>query len=598
MTRCIHTLHKIDNNRPVKQTAAICYNQWNKKESMHPDFERVLGLFINRYGESEGAAKFSAFVQKNKVDVSKQYHPSAQFAESFSWVEPLITKYRQDSEAKYYLVRALTANISMKNTDWSDYVKMQKAAETLSWRPVNLNHDHSTWFSYPRTRVDFTKADDFSVEATLRVDNKDHALQDMLDSGKILHPSIEARANLDGGYQFTAMALVVAGEDLPGDPLTEITPLMFNESIGKAVCKMINGEIVCECKNQESMNEVKQNLKDKIEDKIEEAFGDASFPDSCFAFVPDSAKGADGNKSERKLPYKNADGTVDLPHVRNALARLNQTTGIPSDKKEAIQKTLENILAKENQKETLGLQETIAQERREKADVTMQLTAKTKENTDLKTESINKDGENAKLKEEKAALIRETLKIPVLETQNKTLIDSLTATKSELNETMGKVEAKSAEITKLEININKDHTQTVKLEEALGKFEVENEKLRRDLNEESTKRASAEQKALNETKESSRVKLENAELLDQQAGYIKKESVLSDQLSVNAKRKLELEIKYNESMGETQKLKDEITLQSSVIERLKLSNKKDHKIFEQYGIAEVTKDGFKNPADA
>jgi hypothetical protein len=78
----------------------------------------------------------------------------------------------------------------------------------------------------------------------------------MLDSGKIMHPSIEARANLDGGYQFTAMALVVAGEDLPGDPLTEIVPLMFNESMAEEVCKLVNGELVCECEK----TEVKENM--------------------------------------------------------------------------------------------------------------------------------------------------------------------------------------------------------------------------------------------------------------------------------------------------------------------------------------------------
>jgi chromosome segregation ATPase len=79
-----------------------------------------------------------------------------------------------------------------------------------------------------------------------------------------------------------------------------------------------------------------------------EAFGDASFPDSCFAYVPDSAKGSDGKKSDRKLPYKNADGSVDLAHVRNALARLNQTDGISADEKARIQTMLQNILKRES----------------------------------------------------------------------------------------------------------------------------------------------------------------------------------------------------------------------------------------------------------
>ena len=78
----------------------------------------------------------------------------------------------------------------------------------------------------------------------------------------------------------------------------------------------------------------------------EASWGDSSFPDSSFMWVPESAKGADGNKSDRKLPVKTPDGKWDMPHVRNALARLNQTQGIPSDKKKAIQTKLQNVLKK------------------------------------------------------------------------------------------------------------------------------------------------------------------------------------------------------------------------------------------------------------
>src|SRR5262249_10123736 len=42
-----------------------------------------------------------------------------------------------------------------------------------------------------------------------------------------------------------------------------------------------------------------------------------SLPDSSFAAVE-----SDGT---RHLPYKDKGGNVDLPHLRNALARLNQT---------------------------------------------------------------------------------------------------------------------------------------------------------------------------------------------------------------------------------------------------------------------------------
>jgi len=53
-----------------------------------------------------------------------------------------------------------------------------------------------------------------------------------------------------------------------------------------------------------------------------------NLPDSSFAIIlPGGKKDEDGKtvpRSLRKLPYKNAEGNVDLPHLRNALARVNQ----------------------------------------------------------------------------------------------------------------------------------------------------------------------------------------------------------------------------------------------------------------------------------
>jgi len=54
-----------------------------------------------------------------------------------------------------------------------------------------------------------------------------------------------------------------------------------------------------------------------------------NLPDSSFAYIePGGKKDADGKtvpRSLRHLVYRNADGTVDLPHLRNALARLPQS---------------------------------------------------------------------------------------------------------------------------------------------------------------------------------------------------------------------------------------------------------------------------------
>jgi hypothetical protein len=54
-----------------------------------------------------------------------------------------------------------------------------------------------------------------------------------------------------------------------------------------------------------------------------------NLPDSAFLYVESGGeKDGEGKtkpRSLRHLPYKDADGNVDLPHLRNALSRLGQT---------------------------------------------------------------------------------------------------------------------------------------------------------------------------------------------------------------------------------------------------------------------------------
>lgn len=52
-------------------------------------------------------------------------------------------------------------------------------------------------------------------------------------------------------------------------------------------------------------------------------FPDGSFAHICKGGSLDSEKKTTP-RSLRKLVYKNAEGKIDLPHVRNALARVNQ----------------------------------------------------------------------------------------------------------------------------------------------------------------------------------------------------------------------------------------------------------------------------------
>jgi len=83
---------------------------------------------------------------------------------------------------------------------------------------------------------------------------------------------------------------------------------------------------------QESVLKVVKEGKLEDAKKLLEAEWDTEYinnlPDSAFATIGTGGeKDADGKtvpRSLRHLPYKNAQGNVDVPHLRNALARMNQ----------------------------------------------------------------------------------------------------------------------------------------------------------------------------------------------------------------------------------------------------------------------------------
>jgi hypothetical protein len=74
-----------------------------------------------------------------------------------------------------------------------------------------------------------------------------------------------------------------------------------------------------------------------------------ALPDSSFLWVEDGGQKDDEGKtvprSKRHLPYKDASGTVDLPHLRNAIARIPQMDGVDAGKKAQLQARARRLLA-------------------------------------------------------------------------------------------------------------------------------------------------------------------------------------------------------------------------------------------------------------
>jgi hypothetical protein len=311
-------------------------------EPMHADFVRILINFKKQYGDKKGTDLFYAWVNKHKLDDTKPYSNQAQlgecygsFCESFRWLdEPLIKFYKSDDTGKYYKCVALTANMSMNKNDYSDVPEFRQAAGTLTWRPLNLNHDHRKFLPFPENRVDYAVFEDNGVETIIRIDNEQADIQRMIENGEILHPSIEATPRgltvtdrkTPSKWNYTAMALLQKGVTLPGDPLTYLEPLPLNESLGKSLVESLSVE-----------KEKKDMSTEEYENGItltEEAWSTAyknSLPDPCFAFIePGGKKDADGKtepRSLRHLPYKNKDGSVDKTHVIAAWQALHGARG-------------------------------------------------------------------------------------------------------------------------------------------------------------------------------------------------------------------------------------------------------------------------------
>ncbi len=76
-----------------------------------------------------------------------------------------------------------------------------------------------------------------------------------------------------------------------------------------------------------------------------------SLPDSCFLFIEDGGKkdgeGKTKPRNKRHFPYKDADGKVDLPHLRNAIARIPQSNapGLTPELKKRLQARARRLLS-------------------------------------------------------------------------------------------------------------------------------------------------------------------------------------------------------------------------------------------------------------
>lgn len=217
--------------------------------------------------------------------------------------------------SKVYNIKAITVTTTRNDRKYKEN-ELTLGARSLSFRPLNRNHESSQTLAYPanQTLVMDYNLEQMAVTGKMRI--ADPAIIELIDSGKINKLSIEqipykgescstqTGVCEQNGIIFTGMALLDY-DVMPGDKNTEIRA----ESVKDIPIYEMVDLVPCSCCSAEG-----KELGPKA----------AARPDSDFAYVP---KG--GNPSDRKFPI------YDAAHVRNALARFTQAD-LPASAKSAV----------------------------------------------------------------------------------------------------------------------------------------------------------------------------------------------------------------------------------------------------------------------
>lgn len=363
------------------------------------DFEKIYRQFMRRYCGSaqtecdKGKGAYYGWLNKMGLDDTKPYEG---LKEAFSWLQSSFGFLRADQNARYYKVEAAFPLSSMNNYVYSEK-ELTQATRSLVGKPVTVNH-----VGKPLDGVSIEDAEyeNGAAEVLMRVEKSAKWLGTpitrLIDDGEFLHVSVEADCKrgfqidpeglLCQGMVYTGLALLTK-DVLPGVPLTRIMPV---EKLVESI-----------------------TLEDEImEQKIEEIEWTTAYindlPDSAFAVIaPDGEKDEDGKtvpRTLRHLPHHDAQGNLDLPHLRAALARMNQIE--PANlQPEAKRHLCAHAKASDIVSEFCGEEETKCNKKMENARVKAQQTLETREliyqiehlRADLKAEQARSEELSSKL---------------------------------------------------------------------------------------------------------------------------------------------------------------------------------------------------------
>ncbi len=219
----------------------------------HADFERIRSEFIKYYGAEAGVSEYQAWITALNLDETKSYAYSQK--EKFSFLKPMLSKFKEDKDNVYYRV-LVGFPIKSMNDNLYTHKKLSAAAEGLI-DAFDCNLNHLPGYDLPGVRYVAAKFEDGAVEAVLKVPKSVRCNIDLtshmydigegkplylwIDEHVIVNQSLEASEYPE--FHFVGSALLTK-DTLPGIPLSKISPLEAVVSEALSTSQMLKGKMV------------------------------------------------------------------------------------------------------------------------------------------------------------------------------------------------------------------------------------------------------------------------------------------------------------------------------------------------------------------
>jgi hypothetical protein len=193
---------------------------------------------------------------------------------------------------------------------------------------------------YMEDQTNLTKQEEQEMPSLLSEDNKKEILS-------IVDEYIKSKSQLQ---DLTAEPdPLSADKNIADEEISkiELEKTSLLDSIKEFLSKNFNVELEDDVSSDMLVEKIKTIT---IEDAVWSTAYVNNLPDSSFFYIESGGEKDEEGKTKprslRHLPYKGDDGKVDLPHLRNAIARAPQVKGLPEDKVKSIQARAQKMLAR------------------------------------------------------------------------------------------------------------------------------------------------------------------------------------------------------------------------------------------------------------